>query len=171
MPNKPDDESNIGKGHLGNAGQFFVAGELCLRGHSAVVTLGNTPNLDILCSNLTGTRFVHIQVKTFRRGANRCIVGKKAEKHFSESFFWVLTGLPRRVEPDDRIEFFVIPSSIMSRKIKRQYQKYLTTPGSKGQLRKETSMRTIAIPPRKSILGWSIEEFRNRWDLIDEFLK
>ena len=53
------------KNYRGNASQFFIAGELCRRGYSAVVTLGNTPNTDILCSNLEGTKFVHIQVKTF----------------------------------------------------------------------------------------------------------
>ncbi len=39
------------KSSRGNASQFFIAGELCRRGYSAVVTLGNTPNVDILCSN------------------------------------------------------------------------------------------------------------------------
>ena len=53
------------KNYRGNASQFFIAGELCRRGYSAVVTLGNTPNTDILCSNLEGTKFVHIQVETF----------------------------------------------------------------------------------------------------------
>ena len=53
------------KSTRGNASQFFVAGELCRRGYLAVVTMGNTPNTDILCSNIDGTRFVHIQVKTF----------------------------------------------------------------------------------------------------------
>ena len=38
------------KSTRGNASQFFVAGELCRRGYSAVVTLGNTPNTDILWS-------------------------------------------------------------------------------------------------------------------------
>ena len=38
------------KNYRGNASQFFIAGELCRRGYSAVVTLGNTPNTDILCS-------------------------------------------------------------------------------------------------------------------------
>jgi hypothetical protein len=52
-----------------HASEFFVAGELCRRGHAAVVTLGNTPNVDILCSNLAGTRFAHIQVKTFEPGS------------------------------------------------------------------------------------------------------
>ena len=48
----------------GNASQFFVARELCRRGYYAVATLGNAANTDILCSNVAGTKFVHIQVKT-----------------------------------------------------------------------------------------------------------
>jgi len=52
----------------GNASQFLWQVKLCRRGYSAVVTLGNTPNTDILCSNLEGTKFVHIQVKTFIPG-------------------------------------------------------------------------------------------------------
>ena len=96
-----------------NASQFFIAGELCRRGYSAVVTLGNTPNTDILCSNLAGTRFVHIQIKTFVPGGRTCSVGVKAEKDFGENFFWVLgafqnltairpssiTSSPRRLWP------------------------------------------------------------------------
>src|SRR4051812_11154023 len=78
----------------GNASQFFVAGELCRRGYAAVVTLGNTPNTDVLCSNRSGTRFAHIQVKTFVPGSKTCNVGLKAERQFSESFFWVLAGIP-----------------------------------------------------------------------------
>ena len=48
------------KNARGNASQFFIAGELCRRGYSAVVTLVNTPNTDILYSNYQGTKFVHI---------------------------------------------------------------------------------------------------------------
>ena len=39
------------KNARGNSAQFFVAGELCRRNLVAVVTMGNTPNTDILCSN------------------------------------------------------------------------------------------------------------------------
>src|SRR5204862_5563598 len=66
------------KSSRGNASQFFIAGELCRRGYSAVVTLGNTPNVDILCSNQQGTRFAHIQVKTFVPG------NRRSEEHTSE---------------------------------------------------------------------------------------
>jgi hypothetical protein len=75
------------KSTRGNASQFFIAGELCRRGYSAVVTLGNTPNTDILCSNIGGTPFVHIQVKTFVPGSRTCSVGRKAEKCYAENFF------------------------------------------------------------------------------------
>ena len=74
----------------GNASQFFVAGELCLRGYYAVVTLGNAANTDILCSNVAGTKFVHIQVKTYVPGNKTCSVGQKAEKEYQDNFFWVL---------------------------------------------------------------------------------
>jgi hypothetical protein len=163
-------QPKVGKGHRGNASQFFVAGELCRRGHSAVVTLGNTPNVDILCSNLTGTKFVHIQVKTFRPGAGRCIVGQKAEVDSGVSFFWVLVGLPFP-DSDKEMVFFILPAATMAKEIKGQYEKYLATPGAKGQQRAETGMRTVALPPRKNIRGWSIQEFQNRWDLIDKALK
>ncbi len=56
------------KSTRGHASQFFIAGELCSRGWLAVVTLGNTPNTDILCSNRAGAKFVHIQVKIFVPG-------------------------------------------------------------------------------------------------------
>jgi hypothetical protein len=55
------------KSARGNASQFFIAGQLCRMGYSAVVTLGNTPNTDILCSNVEGTKFVHIQVNSHKQ--------------------------------------------------------------------------------------------------------
>ena len=68
------------KNARGSAAQFFVAGELCRRDLVAVVTMGNTPNTDVLCSNVEGTKFVHIQVKTFPPGNRKVTVGMKAEK-------------------------------------------------------------------------------------------
>jgi hypothetical protein len=75
------------KNALGSASQFFVAGELCRRAHTAVVTLGNTPNVDILCSNLIGTKFAHIQVKTFRHGVSTRSV-KMYGRHQSRKGLW-----------------------------------------------------------------------------------
>ena len=99
----------------GNASQFFVAGELCRRGYSAVVTLGNTPNTDVLCSNLEGTRFV--QVKTLVTGKSKtCSVGTQAHRDFGPNFLGVIAGIP---EPGSvaAFDYSVIPAAEMARNV------------------------------------------------------
>jgi hypothetical protein len=157
------------KSTRGNASQFFIAGELCRRGYSAVVTLGNSPNTDILCSNLEGTRFVHIQVKTFVPGNSTCSVGLKAEKEYGENFFWVLGGIPK---PDSNscFEYFIIPAREMAKNVFEAHYLWLKTPGKKGQEHNATAMRTVHLPPSKSFSGWDISIYRERWDLIEQKL-
>jgi len=157
------------KSTRGNASQFFIAGELCRRGYSAVVTLGNTPNTDILCSNIEGTKFVHVQVKTFVPGGKTCSVGRKAEKYFGDNFFWILGGIPNKNQIAD-FEYYIIPSKDMSKNVKQMHKTWLTTPGIKGQKHKDNSVRVIALPPRKSFGGWDISKYKNRWDLIERKL-
>jgi hypothetical protein len=154
------------KSTRGNASQFFVAGELCRRGYSAVVTLGNTPNTDILCSNLDGTRFVHIQVKTFLPGNRTCSVGMKAMKAFGDNFFWVLGGIPapNSTRP---FEYYVIPAAIIAMNVRQGHELWLAGTGARGQARNESNVRTVHLPPFKSYSGWDISEFRDRWDLIE----
>ena len=124
--------SNANKSTRGNASQFFVAGELCRRGYCAVVTLGNTPNTDILCSNIEGTRFVHIQVKTFVPGNRTCSVGLKSELIYGPTFFWVLGGIPepKSTKPKD-FEYYVIPQTAMAENVRRAHQQWLSTTGAK----------------------------------------
>lgn len=160
----------------GNASQFFIAGELCRRGYSAVVTLGNTPNVDILCSNLEGTRFAHIQVKTFvpprsgKKSKTTCSVGMKATKDFGPSFFWVLGGIPHPNTPEDFV-YYIIPSEIMAKNVNKAHKLWMADRGKKGQVRNDSTVRTVPIPPHVSYSNWSIAEFKNRWDLIEAHLK
>lgn len=154
----------------GNASQFFVAGELCRRGFSAVVTLGNTPNTDILCSNVEGTKFVHIQVKTFVPGNRTCSVGLKAQKDFGENFFWVLGGIPKP-NTVNSFEYYVIPSSVMAANVSEGHKRWLGEKGANNKVRKDSKVRTVHLPPYVSYIGWNIREYLNRWDLIETKLK
>jgi len=153
----------------GNASQFFIAGELCRRGCSAVVTLGNTPNVDILCSNQKGTRFAHIQVKTFVPGNRTCSVGMKAMKNVGPTFFWVLGGIPL-AKSDKPLEYYVIPSDVMAKHVAEAHELWLSTPGKKGQAHKDNKVRIVDLPPYKSFSGWDISSYRDRWDLIENVL-
>ena len=153
----------------GNSSQFFVAGELCRRGHPAVVTLGNCPNTDIFCSNRDATKFAHIQVKTFVPGNGKCTVGMKAEKDFGRKFFWVLAGIPEVGQQAD-FGYYIIPSGVMAKNISEAHEIWLATPGKKGQAHNETSIRTVDLPPRVSLSGWDVSKYLNRWDLIEKVL-
>ena len=158
------------KSSRGNASQFFVAGELCRRGYSAVVAIGNTPNTDILCSNLDGTRFVHIQAKTFVPGNRTCSVGVKAERDFGENFFWVLGGIPKP-NTNEQFAYYIIPASVMAKNVVEAHQLWLESPGAKGQPHKENKVRIVHLPPYKSFSGWDISEYVNRWELIEHKLR
>lgn len=161
------------KNHRGSASQFFVAGELCRRGHVAVVTMGNTPNTDILCSNVEGTKFIHIQVKTYvpkAKGGGTVSVGLKAEKYFGENFIWVLGGIPTP-DSDVPFEYFIIPSKVMSKNVSKSHKIWMETPGAKGQAHNDNTVRTVHLPPKSDIGGWNIAEYKNRWDIIEELLK
>lgn len=157
------------KSHRGNASQFYVAGELCRRGYAAVVTLGNTPNTDVLCSNRAGTRFAHIQVKTFIPGTKTCSVGAKAEKQYGEAFFWVLAGIPA---PGSSLPFryFVIPCADMATNVADLHRKWLAEPGKKGQQRNDNSVRVVAVESGAANYFWSVEQYEDQWQLIEQVL-
>jgi hypothetical protein len=157
------------KSSRGNASQFFIAGELCRRGYPAVITLGNTPNVDILCSNQQGTRFAHIQVKTFVPGNRTCSVGIKAMKNVGPTFFWVLGGIPL-AGSDKAFEYYIIPSCDMAKNVAEAHELWLSTPGKTGQAHKDNKVRTVHLPPYKSFSGWDISAYRERWDLIENVL-
>lgn len=158
------------KNSRGSSAQFFVAGELCRRNLVAVVTMGNTPNTDILCSNSEGTKFLHIQVKTFRPSDGAVTVGVKAEKNYGKTFFWVLAGIPLPNSKDDFV-FYIVPSKDMAKNVKEQHEIWLVIPSKKGQAHNETSMRTIKLPPKKNLNGWNLEKYKNKWELIESLLK
>jgi hypothetical protein len=157
------------KSSRGNASQFFVAGELCRRGYAAVVTLGNTPNTDVLCSNREGTKFVHIQVKTFVPGNKTCSVGAKAEGSYGPGFFWILAGIPLP-ESEAPFEYYIIPAADMARNVSSFHKRWLATPGKSGQPHKDSGVRAVNVPPGGRSYLWSIAEYRDRWDLIEEQL-
>ncbi|AIE86042.1 hypothetical protein [Fimbriimonas ginsengisoli] len=155
------------KSHRGASSQFFVAGELCRRGLVAVLTLGNCPNTDVLVSNKAGTRFAHVQVKTYRPGRDKTVsVGTKAERDYGPAFFWVLAGIPE-IESLAGWEYYVVPSSEFSKIVLANHQLWMDTPGMKGQAHNESKVRAVAVPPAKTpYTVHSIESYLDRWDLI-----
>ena len=113
---------------------------------------------------------MHIQVKTFVPGGKTCSAGLKAEKSYGPDFFWVLGGIPIPGTNKD-FEYYIIPSQEMAQNVYRAHQLWLMTPGMKGQAHKDNKVRTVHLPPHKSVNGWDISEYRDRWDLIESKLR
>ena len=134
-----------------------------------MVTLGNTPNTDVLCSNLAGTKFVHIQVKTFVPGNATCSVGLKAEIDYGPNFFWVLGGIPKP-NTNAAFQYYIIPSTVMAKNVKASHQKWLNTPGKNGRVHKDSKIRVVEIPHKRTHYGWDPSEYLNRWDIIESLL-
>ena len=166
LPEKKDHD----KTYRGIASQFFVAGELCRRGYSAAVMMGNTPDVDILCSNRGATRFVHIQVKTFIPGRKKCAVGRKAEETYDKTFFWVLAGIPPpdSESPSDFRYYIIIPAAEMASRVLPAHKRWMDTPGAKGQQHNDNKVRAVWLPPHDK--GKWISVYENRWELIEDAL-
>ena len=144
----------------GLAGAYFAAAELSQRGYVATVTSRNTEGIDILASNIDGSKTVSIQVKTSganvrSRWARSWILSKKCEEINSDNLFYVFVDLYENKKPD----FYIVPSSIVANYIKETHKKWLETPSKTGKQHKDSNMRNYEIFDEKIA-----EKYLNKWE-------
>jgi hypothetical protein len=151
---KINTEYKLSKGITGIAGEYFVAGELSRRGFMASITLRNNDSIDIHASNLAENKIFALQVKTSQYPKRKWPVGQKAENLKSDNMFYVFVDFKDIYE---RPEYFIVPSKDVAKLVKEGHNKWLETPGKKGQAHKDTSMREFS-----DIQGKYLE----RWDLL-----
>lgn len=137
----------------GVAGEYLVAGELSRRGYIASITLRNTKGVDILASNATASRTVAIQVKTNQGNPKFWLLDKKVEDYHADNLFYVFVNLNNGKAPD----YFIAPSKIVADFAKKYHKKWISTPGRKGQQRKDTPLREFRDPKK---------EYLNKWELL-----
>jgi hypothetical protein len=58
----------------------------------------------------------------------------------------------------------------MANSVSEAHNLWLSTPGKKGQMHKDNKVRTVHLPPYRSLSGWDISVYRDRWDLIENVL-
>ena len=146
--------NKLPKGLSGVAGEFFVAGELSRLGYIASSTLRNTRGIDILASNVTATRQAAIQVKTNQGSEPGWVLNKKAETFYADSLFYVFVNLK---SPEERPDFYIVPSKVVADFVKNDHQRWLETPGRAGQAHKDNPVRKFRDPESR---------FLERWDLL-----
>jgi len=145
--------SRLTTGLTGVAGEYFVGAELSRRGYIASLTLKNTRGIDILASNLNATKSVGIQVKTNQSRGKEWMLNQKVESDVATNLVFVFV----RLNELDAPEYYIVPFATVSEFARTNHQKWLSSPGKRGQQRNDTPMRKFR-DPENLYLG--------RWDLL-----
>lgn len=142
---------------VGDAGQYFVAGELSRRGYAAALTTVNTEHYDLLVINEETHAQAVIQVKTTSGGANKWILSRKVEDISFDDFFYVFVNLHDGGAPT----YHIVPSGFLRQHVAEGHAAWLRQPGKNGKAHNDNPMRSFTDFENK---------WRDRWDLIDEQL-
>lgn len=105
------------------AGEYYVAFQLSARGYCVGIPRANTPAVDLLVANQTGTKTLAIQVKTSswaRRDRKRdpskshweWDVGERAVTLRGDNLFYAFVDL--RGDSGERPEVFFVPSNVVA---------------------------------------------------------
>ncbi len=138
---------------IGNAGEYFVAGELERRGFTVAVPMSNVKDFDILAIDRQTYQQFAIQVKTTSYKQKKWTLTQKSESLIGENIIYFFVALNEFDAP----EYHIVPSKIVAETIKADHSQWLNTPGKNGQSHKDTAIRNF----------WDTDNvYLNRWDYL-----
>ena len=143
-------ETNV---NTGNAGEYFVAGELERRGFTVAVPMSNVKDFDILAIGRETHKQIAIQVKTTGYKQKKWTLSKKNEELIGDNIFYIFVSLNELDTP----EYHIVPSKIVANTIKKSYKKWLETPGKNGQPHRDTNIRVFLDKE---------DLYFDKWDLL-----
>ena len=137
----------------GNAGEYFVAGELERHGFTVAVPMSNVKDFDILAIDRSTFKQFAIQVKTTGYRQKKWTLSKKNEDLQGDNIIYFFVSLNEMDVP----EYHIVPSKIVAETIKRSHQEWLSTPGKHGQPHNDNTIRSFS----------DINDvYLNRWDYL-----
>jgi len=157
---------------LGAAGEHYVMCQLLRLGFIPGLPPVGVPTVDIVATDESGERSCAIQVKA-RRALGRdggWHMQKKHETATGARLFYCFVDFGKSVA--DPPPTFVVPSAVVATVISEAHEKWRTTPGKRGQQRKDSDFRRF-LPDYSRVLGtksayaagW-LEPYRDAWHLL-----
>jgi hypothetical protein len=163
----------IPSGFVGNAGEFFVLAELTRRGWTAALTARNNRAYDILARR--ADEFAAIRVKTkssvstgfqWQAKPNGDIFLDLTKEHD----FCVLVDIPQ--DDQDGPTYYVVPTFVIDRWLKDDFDRWVTTPGAKGQQRARDNPRRIFHADDKTGIGHGytnkLARYKGAWHVLNK---
>ena len=138
---------------------MFVAAEIHRRGAYAVTFADNMPGIDILASDLTGTRRISIQVRTKSSGTWHARYPEDAAEcgeDAAETSFWVFVDLG-----GEHPAYYVVPRWWIRNNIWEVHTAFLARYEQKHGRPRESDHHGIPVD--------RIEQWRGRWDVLGIF--
>jgi len=120
---------------IGNAGEHYVVAELLKRGVTAALAPRNSPAFDILATFKGQTICIRVKTKSEQYDIWQWNVksdGMIFRDLRDEGDFTILVNLTEKTED---LQFFILPTNQLDRWLKSDFQKWVSTPGSRGQQR------------------------------------
>lgn len=148
---KKKNNHKLSKNLSGTAGEYFVAAELSRRGWLASIALRGSEAIDILAIHPRTHKQVTIQVKTRQGIGTKWTLQEKAEDLHGSHIFYVFVRLSGE---KDRPEFYVVPSRVVARHVRRGQRIWLSKNKRDGRPRKNTSLRHFSAP-KDSLDAWN----------------
>ncbi len=154
-----------GKGTLvGNAGEFFVAGELLRRGFVAALAPRNAPDYDILAT--IEQRFIRVRVKS-KSSPSRVWqwMEKRSDRLLFRNIqetddFCILVDLK---SPGEAPSFFVIPTHVIDRFMREKRLAWLSAPGRGGRPHDPESRHHALDETRHQAF---LRQYDGKWSLL-----
>ncbi|MGN6438896.1 MAG: hypothetical protein ACTHMM_20300 [Agriterribacter sp.] len=140
---------------IGIAGEYYVAAELSRRGFMASITLRNNDSIDIHASRQSDNSLIAIQVKTQQRAGASWLLNQKSEQLVGDNVYYIFVTLKGEQE---RPDFYIVPSKIVSQRAIDAHQEWLSKPGRNGQPHNDSTMRKFE--DKKG-------EFLEKWPLLN----
>ena len=134
----------------GNAGEYFVAGELERHGFTVAVPMSNTKDFDILAINRKNFKQFAIQVKTTSYKQKLWTLSQKNEDLVGDNIVYFFVSLNELDIP----EYHIVPSKVVAKSVKESHQLWLETPGKNCQKHKDNSIRKFSDFENQYLNNW-----------------
>jgi hypothetical protein len=144
----------------GQAGEYFVAAEICRRGGTATTFTANMPGFDIVAGDAAGNRQVQISVKAKNTQSFWTTDGVRdaeARPGGEVPRFWVFVDLSGGRSP----EYYVVPDKFARYSIRRMYSEYQERYEAKHGHRRDSPIHGVRVK--------DIAESRDCWDILKIF--
>jgi len=140
-------DQKIQKQNVANAGEYYIASRLSALNFIATITLGRAERYDILALSPNG-RLLKLSVKaTQLENAKDFPLSVKDESGQADDFYYAFVKLNGfKKEPD----FWIIPSRVVCRLIKKANKEWMSKPGRNNQKHKSMAMRILPVKVGKS---------------------